>query len=150
MYPECMQTQLTELHLGSDIVDELTRRARSAGVSESVLADVALRYALSRLKDDGLKSWAARQPSQQTRRREWLAKKEKAVLDALQALTRDGAGTGQTRFELGKIADTAGLVRRDAYLAAKKLSHRGYMEAEESPHLDRWGRPKTSVWWLVS
>jgi|GEM_PF-6113590 len=137
------------VYVQASTAEELKRRADAAGLTYSDLIDLAARYGLSRLTDDALAAWAARQPSNRGRLGGGLTKAEKAVLGALRSLTQASAGTGQVRFELTEVADCAGLLRRDAYLAAKALQQRGLAAGVDGPELDRWDRPKSSVWRLV-
>jgi hypothetical protein len=135
----------TGLYLPSDLTEELKRRADGAGTSASALAALVMRFGLERLSDDALRKWAAKQPSTRGRYGGGMTKAEKAALAALERLTEGPV----FRLELDEIADTGGLLRKDAYLALMALRARGMVvEVHRSAELDRWGRPTSSIWRL--
>lgn len=127
------------MYLSVEHMGALKVRAAALGVPYSALADFLLGLALQRVTPETLQGWV-------TTRVGGLSAKETAVLKALRRLT-----TAETyRFDVGSVADAAGLPRREAYRALKALQGRGEVAGAEGTELDRWNRPVESWWRLAN
>lgn len=126
------------MYLSVEHMGALKGRAAALGVPYSALADFLLGLALQRVTPETLQAWMSTRTG-------GLSSKETAVLGALQRLS-----TPETyRFDVGSVADAAGLPRREAYRALKALQGRGEVAGAEGSEVDRWGRPVESLWRLA-
>lgn len=138
------------LYLPVETMVALRTRAEGVGVSYSELADLFIRRGLDSMPEDVLRAWAAKRPSTRGRLGGGLTKAERSALDAMGRLVARGTAEGVYRFELAEVANEAGLLRRDAYLALKRLQGRGLVSGADGTEQDRHGRPVSSVWRRVA
>lgn len=127
------------LYLSDACIDALKARAAFLGVPYSALADFLLMLALEKARPETIQGWLQQRSAPEA------TPKEARVLAALRMLT-----TPETyRFDVGTVADAAGLPRREAYRALCALEGRGEVAGVKGEELDRWGRPAES-WWRLA
>lgn len=144
-----MKTQIG-LYLGAGTAEQLREAAHSAGASIGDLADLLLRYGLSKVPPEQLRAWALKLPSTKGRLAGQLTKDERAVLGAFETLPKKAGQDGVWRFPITDVAAEAGLRLTEAYWALKALQRRALVRGMELEELDRWGRPVKSYWSLIS
>ena len=138
-----MKTQLM-MYMTVTYVATLKTKAEELGVPFSVLNEFLASTALQRIPAPQLEAWAEglREPSPNAPK----TRKQADILAALARLT-----TPETyRWDLGSVADAAGMPPREAYRALCALEGRGEVAGARGEALDRHGRPVESWWRLVT
>jgi hypothetical protein len=126
-------------------IERLRTKALEVGAPIGDLAAVCIMFALKHIDTQHLVQWASNLTPTRGRLAGAMTKSERAVLAALETLKE--AQKPAWRFELNEIADTAGLLRKDAYLALNAVRARGLVKNMDGEELDRWKRPVSSIWW---
>ncbi|AGC43266.1 hypothetical protein MYSTI_01935 [Myxococcus stipitatus DSM 14675] len=128
-------------------ISALEQAAETAGSTKGALSELCVRAFLATATSAQLKAWAAKQPNTRGRLAGGLTKHEQLCVSAMERITARTKGA-ETRYETATVASEAGLTRRDAHMALKRLLERGRVSGADSGE-DRFGRPAQSFWRLV-
>lgn len=136
------------LSMADETVVNLRRVAEQVKAPVGDLADLCVRYALSRLPSDRLTAWAASLPSTLGRLGGAPTKVERSTLAAFDACARQSEFPAATYcFGARELAHAAGVLPKEGYGALQALARRGLVEGAQGHDLDPWGRPAESFWW---
>jgi hypothetical protein len=143
---------LLGVYLDQSTADELRTRAGKVGLGISSLADLMIRFGLSRADDAKLREHAQR-TEVRSRSSTALRVNERRVIGAIKALEIDPVTNPERltwRFPVVDVATRAGIPMREAYRALESLRARGLVGMlKMSEDVDRWERPKDTYWWLT-